>query len=716
MNSAAPNAGNVSAMRRRHTSFFDDEMTPRAIAMGVVVGALITFTNLYLGLQSGWISTMTLQGSLLGYALFQLIPQSVQIGSKRFQILARPLTLKENVIIQTVASAIGSLPLVSGAIGVLPALGMLDEKQDGVGIWLWTFGVAFAGIFFASPLREPMLLQERLPFPSGSATAQLVSLLHRTPLKRPPTAATHESTEEDNEAVALPETSSQQDVNTSWFVLIISLGVSCSVTLVSFVLPVLYALPLFDLVAPKGCSLTRWGWWFTPSFSYIGQGMIMGLSTSFHMVLGAIVGWAILSPLAHAMNWTTGEPLDAEDGGRGWMLWVSLAVMCSESVISILALIMSSSGKDFVNWGRGIERRIALNTSVNEALLPPGNPSHPPDNPSTDDADARSDITEVEEDDEPPERKTSMNWVVGGLIVSSIVGVAAVAGAVGPVIPAWATLLAFILASLFSVLAVRALGETDLNPVSGVAKISQLLYGVLQPGNVVANLVAGAITESGAMQAGELMQDYKTGYMVGVSPWNQFRGQLLGSFLGIGFTVMGYTMYRSTYTIPGPEFPAPISAIWINLARLINNGSLPEAVPSFMIFFGVVFGVSGLLHAIARSRDLRRKRSRRNRRQPPPLWEQCALAFPSGIAFATGMMNTPNFSIARLIGGLSAAVISRSIRRNRHSPEKGIMLVIVIASGFVLGEGFASMAGLAMKNTNLPVLCYGCRYGCGGGC
>jgi hypothetical protein len=38
---------------------------------------------------------------------------------------------------------------------------------------------------------------------------------------------------------------------------------------------------------------------------------------------------------------------------------------------------------------------------------------------------------------------------------------------------------------------VRALGETDLNPVSGLGKISQLLFAVLQPGNIVANLVAG---------------------------------------------------------------------------------------------------------------------------------------------------------------------------------------------------------------------------------
>jgi len=40
---------------------------------------------------------------------------------------------------------------------------------------------------------------------------------------------------------------------------------------------------------------------------------------------------------------------------------------------------------------------------------------------------------------------------------------------------------------------VRALGETDLNPVSGLGKISQLIFAVVQPSNVVANLIAGGV-------------------------------------------------------------------------------------------------------------------------------------------------------------------------------------------------------------------------------
>ena len=52
----------------------------------------------------------------------------------------------------------------------------------------------------------------------------------------------------------------------------------------------------------------------------------------------------------------------------------------------------------------------------------------------------------------------------------------------------------------FIPLSVRALGETDLNPVSGLGKISQLLFAVIQPGNVVANIIAGGVAEAGAQQ------------------------------------------------------------------------------------------------------------------------------------------------------------------------------------------------------------------------
>lgn len=51
-----------------------------------------------------------------------------------------------------------------------------------------------------------------------------------------------------------------------------------------------------------------------------------------------------------------------------------------------------------------------------------------------------------------------------------------------------------------SLSSVRALGETDLNPVSGLGKISQLFFAWIQPGNIVANIIAGGVAEAGAQQ------------------------------------------------------------------------------------------------------------------------------------------------------------------------------------------------------------------------
>ena len=53
---------------------------------------------------------------------------------------------------------------------------------------------------------------------------------------------------------------------------------------------------------------------------------------------------------------------------------------------------------------------------------------------------------------------------------------------------------------LTSIRSVRALGETDLNPVSGLGKISQLIFAWVQPGNIVANIIAGGVAEAGAQQ------------------------------------------------------------------------------------------------------------------------------------------------------------------------------------------------------------------------
>jgi len=87
---------------------------------------------------------------------------------------------------------------------------------------------------------------------------------------------------------------------------------------------------------------------------------------------------------------------------------------------------------------------------------------------------------------------------------------------------------------------------------------------------------------------------------------------------------------------------------------------------------------------------------------------------PSGVAFAIGFLNTPSFTLARLIGGAIEAIW----RGRRQSKRRGTdITLIVIASGFVLGEGLVSVVALILRSWGIGVSsCWGCGHGMCSGC
>src|SRR5215469_4189343 len=112
-------------------------------------------------------------------------------------------------------------------------------------------------------------------------------------------------------------------------------GLHLSQTLISYFIPQIRNIPIL------GSSLaTNWLWTLNPSPAYVGQGIIMGPATTLHMLLGAIVGWGILSPLAKFEGWAPGPVSDWTKGSKGWIVWVSLAIMLSDSLVSLGWLIL----------------------------------------------------------------------------------------------------------------------------------------------------------------------------------------------------------------------------------------------------------------------------------------------------------------------------------------------------------------------------------------
>ncbi|GAN09194.1 protein of OPT family transporter [Mucor ambiguus] len=469
--------------------------------------------------------------------------------------------------------------------------------------------------------------------------------------------------------------------------LIASFTVSSLYTLSSYFVPAVNAIPIFNWMSLGFVDLNAWQWYFTPSFSYIGQGIIMGLPTTLSMLLGCVIGWGILSPVAYYAGWAPGPIDDWKTGSKGWILWISLGVMIAESCVSLIVVLVRSIVKTVRR--KQEERLYAVASNSNE-----------PVQEETIEHVLEEEVIEV---DAPVSQQVSRKVATIGLIASTILCVVMVRAVFGPeAMPVGMTIISIVIAMFLSVLGVRALGETDLNPVSGIGKLSQCITATLMPGAIVANLIAGGIAEAGAQQAGDLMQDLKTGHLLGASPKAQFYGQMIGSFASVFIATGAYLLYRTVYCIPGPEFPVPTAQVWLDMSRLVNGHPLPPHVSEFVFAFAVLFAVFVLIKELC-----------------PDHQKQGWVRFiPQGIAFAIGMYNPPNFTLARVIGGLIVHFWNKFCdvpeykhKQNHHGlrawiePYRAVggkVFIVVVASGFVLGEGTFAIVNMTMRAFNVP--------------
>lgn len=149
--------------------------TIRGVLVGLAIGVVICFSNMYFGLQTGWVSGMAMPAALIGFGFFKTVARCIDY----------PFTPVENVLVQTVAGALGTMPLGCGFVGVMPALNyLLTPEENGPVILstgkliVWSLGICFFGVVFAVPLRREVIIREKLKFPSGTATALMIGVLH----------------------------------------------------------------------------------------------------------------------------------------------------------------------------------------------------------------------------------------------------------------------------------------------------------------------------------------------------------------------------------------------------------------------------------------------------------------------------------------------------------------------------------------------------------
>jgi uncharacterized oligopeptide transporter (OPT) family protein len=151
-------------LRPRPLDLHTPQFTLRAVLTGMVLAAVLSTCNIYVGLLIGWSINMSIVAALLSYGFWMGLHGLSGGRVRRWELL-------ENNINQTACSA-GASIASAGLIAPIPALAIMTGTTL---TWhylaLWVLSVALVGIMVAVLLRRQMLLWNNLPFPMGIASA-----------------------------------------------------------------------------------------------------------------------------------------------------------------------------------------------------------------------------------------------------------------------------------------------------------------------------------------------------------------------------------------------------------------------------------------------------------------------------------------------------------------------------------------------------------------
>lgn len=584
------------------------ELTVRGIILGGLITLLFTAANVYLGLKVGLTFATSIPAAVISMAILRFLSGA---------------TILENNIVQTIASAAGTLAAI---IFVLPGLVIVGWWQ-GFPYWT-TAAVCFIGgtlgVMFSVPLRRALVAGSDLPYPEGVAAAEVLKVGSRA----------GEGAEEN-----------QRGLRTILLGSLISAGFS-----------LLGAMKLAALEVSKNFKLGAGATGVSGSLSFalIGVGHLVGLSVGVAMFIGMVIAWAGLMPALTAAQGLTG-PVDDVVG----MVFSQQVRFIGAGTIGVAALwtLLKIVGPIV----KGIKGSIASSR-----------------------ARGAGEVVELGERD--LSFGIVAGTILGSLIpIAGLLWFFAQGGpiAANPVGVIFATLLfvLFIGAIIAAVTGYMAglIGASN-SPVSGVGILAiiaaslmlLLFFGRNHSEADTAALVAyalftTAIVFSVATISNDNLQDLKTGQLVGATPWKQ----QLALVIGVGFGSLNIPpvldLLNQAFGFAGAAgaganaLPAPQAALISALAKGVLGGDLRWD----LIGYGALIGIA----IIAADEIL----GRMGKLRLPPLGVGMGIYLPMSLTLL--------IPIGAVIGHLWEKRAERSAR-----PEFYSRMGVLLATGFIVGE------------------------------
>ena len=594
----------------------------------------LTFRGVLLGALITVIFTASnvFLGLKVGLTFSSAIPAAVI--SMSVLRLFKDANILENNMVQTQASAAGTL---SSIIFILPALVMMGHWQ-GFPFWQ-TLGICAAGgmlgVMFTIPLRHVMVVQSDLPYPEGVAAAEILRV---GSAERAQDAADESSGKSD----AKPAATGMGDIVTGGVVAAVVSFAASGLRVLGDGVSGWLALGGAVFRLPMGFSL-----------ALLGAGYLIGIVAGLAMLTGLIISWGIAVPVLTAMG-------DMPAGQ-------TLATL-------------------FMPMARGVKASFSALTKAGAARAGQA--------PRT-------------------ERDLSAGWisVVTLVLVAILVitfqvflsGAPLTAGAIWKLV-AYAVLFAFVFGFLVAAACgyMAGLVGSSTSPISGVGIVAIVLVSLLMLAlggellgvqNGVQMAIALSIFSTSAVVAvasisNDNLQDLKTGWLVGATPWRQQVALLIGCVVGAAVISpvleLLYNAYGFADAMPrdGMDPAQALSAPQATLMLAIARGIFTHQLNWTMILIGMAVGV-GLIVV-----DEVLKRT-------------CRVARIPVLAVGIGIYLPPTVAAPIVAGAVLAWLLERALRRRAAAAGKPYEQFadapnrrgVLIASGLIVGE---SLVGVLM--------------------
>jgi putative OPT family oligopeptide transporter len=596
------------------------ELTIRGLIIGILITLVFTAANVYFGLKAGLTFSTSIPAAVISMAILRGF---------------RDATVQENNIVQTVASAAGTL---SSIIFVLPGLIMIGW-WTGFPFWISFLICALGGILgvmYSIPLRRALVTKSDLPYPEGVACAEV--------LKVGSTGDTTPGTSVEHGKAGL---------------LAVVWG-----SIVSAVFAVVVATQVFAADLAQTFRVGRGGaasgYNFTLSFALLAIGHLVGLSVGIAMLLGALIGWGWLVPHYSALagDLTSAAARIAQSAWSTKVRFIGAGAIGVAAIWTLLKLVKPVAS--------GLAGAMAASRARKAG---------------------KGDTLPITERDIPIGIvglvtllcMLPIAWVLGYFANTSGLGAHLPTLVIGGVV--YVVLMSFFVSAVCGYMA-GLIGSSN-SPLSGVGILVVigaallLVFGVkpyVSPESSKAlmafALFTTAVIFNVAAIANNNLQDLKTGQLVDATPWKQQFALVIGVLAGAVVIPPVLNLVNQAYGFvgaPGAELrPSALPAPQAGLISSLAQGVIAADIDWSLICIGAVIGVCVIVL------DEVLARTTKHMRVPP-------LAVGLGIYLPTAS------TLMIVVGAIAGWFFERAADRG-PKPEGAKQLGVLLASGLIVGE------------------------------